>query len=67
MSTELREDLIRSVAKRRRLVLVKLPRRNPDPLDPGNYMLIDQSINEVVFGGDQRVSLDEVEVYLEDH
>ena len=67
MSTEPREDLIRSFAKRRGLVLMSLPRRNPDPLDPGIYVLIDEHTNNVVFGGDQRVSLDEVEVYLEDH
>jgi hypothetical protein len=67
MSTQLREDLIRSFAKWQGLVLMNLPRRNPDPLDPGIYVLIDQHTNKVVLGGDQRASLDEVEVYLEDH
>ena len=73
-AVKVRENRLRQAAKRQGLVLRKNPRRDPQALDYGSYVLIDASNNAQVadFGWDyadrSRDHLADVEAWLQaDH
>lgn len=64
MSDKVRENRLRRVAERRGLRLEKSRRRDPQAIDFGGFMLIDNYMNCVVSGGNPyaySLSLDDVE------
>jgi hypothetical protein len=66
-SERLRENLLRRIAKKKGLRLMKSRRRDPRASDHGRYCLINTSSNGVVFGassGRMDASLDQTERYL---
>ena len=62
-----REDRLRRLAKRERLILRESHRRNPDALDYGRYMLVDERNSVAAHGAaDEWLTLDEIEEWLND-
>jgi len=62
-----REDRLRRLAKRERLILRESHRRNPDALDYERYMLVDERNGVAAHGtAGEWLTLDEVEEWLND-
>jgi hypothetical protein len=67
MSSDVRENRLRRMAKRQGLTVLKSRRRDPRAIDYGGYMLVDARTNLVVAGGSPHpysLDLDEVEAHL---
>ena len=63
-SEKVRENRVRRMLKRQGYSLMKSRRRDPQALDYGGYMIIDDEINGVVFGSNPyefSATLDNVE------
>jgi len=64
-----REEEIRKRAKPHKLGLVRLRKREPpqvQAIDEGRYRLVEDDHPDRYIGGDEGMSLDEVEAYLDD-
>jgi hypothetical protein len=67
MTSDVRENRLRRMAKRQGLMVVKSRRRDPRAIDYGGYMILDARTNLVVAGGSPQafsLDLDEVEDHL---
>lgn len=67
MSDKARENRLRRKAERQGLTLLKSRRRDPDAIDFGGFMIVDQDTNGAVFGATPHAysaSIEEVEDWL---
>ena len=65
---KIRENRLRRMAGRQGLSLQRSRRRDPRAVDYAGYMLVDDSTNAVVLGGEPRpyfATMDEIEAYLQ--
>ena len=62
---KVRENRSRRAAKRRGLDLVKSRTRDPKALEYGRWWIVDLETREVIYGADQRRTLEDVEAWLE--
>lgn len=67
MSDKVRENRLRRMADRQRVVIHKSRTRDPRAVDYGGFMIIDGDSNSVLIGGDPypySATLDDIEAWL---